>query len=204
MKGVVPDLILPDLNDAYEVGEAYQKYALPHDVIRASDRLKRWDRQALHLEKLREASAERIKGEQYFQYLRSDIERAKAEIAKNELSLNLETRLKQLEKEEDQRKSRNAERRKRFAEVEEDDKESFRIFRLSLDDLKRAELVPFGLGDASEDHVREVVDEVAELEKNLKWPSGVDMVKREGLAVLRDLIAAKTAASLALIEKGKE
>jgi hypothetical protein len=36
IKGVVPDLILPGLSDAYETGEGFKKYALPHDIIRRS------------------------------------------------------------------------------------------------------------------------------------------------------------------------
>ncbi len=204
IKGVVPDLILPDLNDAYEVGEGFQKYALPHDVIRASRGINPSDRADLHIAQLMEKSRERIGNEQYFNYLREDIERAKAEIAKNELSLNRQDRLSQLEEDEGRRHSRNAERRARFALVEEMDKKTFQIYRLTLDDLQKDELSLLDLNDRSEDYIRQAVDEVADLEKTLKWPSGIDSVKREGLAVLRDLVTAETAENIVVVEDEKE
>lgn len=201
IKGVTPDLIFPDINDAYEVGEGFQKYALPHDVIRGSSRLKPWDRDELYLDFLKERSEQRLEQVHYFQYLRSDIARARAEVAKNEISLNLKARLEQVEREERLRESRNEERRRRFAQMEEEDERTLQVFRLSLDDLSREELRPFDQDDHSEDYIREAVDELAELEKALKWPSGIDAIKRETLLILGDLVRATTAANLATIEK---
>ena len=137
----------------------------------------------------------------YFKYLLENISRAKDEVQKNSVSLNREVRMSELKENEVRRKIRTAEREERYAAMEDDDKKTFKIFRLTLDDLD-AELLPLFDGeDRSDDYIREAADEVADLEKTLKWPSGVDAVKREGLYVLRDLVAATRAGRLAGIIK---
>lgn len=200
IRGVVPDLILPDLNDAYEVGEGFQKYALPHDVINPSDFNPR-DRQDLFIRDLHEKSRERIDKEQYFKYLLEDIGRAKAELAKNRISLNRKTRMAELKESEDRRKIRTAERIERFVGVETEDKKTFQTYRLTLDDLEKESLPLLDLDDRSEDYIRQAIDEVADLEETLKWPSGIDSVKREGLHVLRDLVDAIRASRIAQIDE---
>jgi carboxyl-terminal processing protease len=201
IKGVVPDLILPDLNDAYEVGEGFQKYALPHDVIRPSAGFNPRDRQNLFIKDLHKKNGERIEKEQYFKYLRDDIDRAKAEFAENRSSLNREVRMAELKESEERRKVRRTEQIKRFAEVETEDKKTFTTYRLTLDDLEKESLPLLDLDDHSEDYIRRAVDEVADLEETLKWPSGIDSVKREGLHVLRDLVDAIRASRLAKIDE---
>jgi carboxyl-terminal processing protease len=198
---VVPDLILPDLNDAYEVGEGFQKYALPHDVIRPSAGFNPRDRQNLFIKDLHKKNGERIEKEQYFKYLRDDIDRAKAEFAENRSSLNREVRMAELKESEERRKVRRTEQIKRFAEVETEDKKTFTTYRLTLDDLEKESLPLLDLDDHSEDYIRRAVDEVADLEETLKWPSGIDSVKREGLHVLRDLVDAIRASRLAKIDE---
>ncbi|MGY8658832.1 MAG: carboxy terminal-processing peptidase [Verrucomicrobiales bacterium] len=201
IKGVTPDLILPSLSDAYEMGEGYKKYALPHDVIRRSSGFKPRDRQHLFITHLQDKSGKRVNQDPYFKYLLEDISRAKDEVQKNSVSLNREVRMSELKENEVRRKIRTAEREERYAAMEDDDKKTFKIFRLTLDDLD-AELLPLFDGeDRSDDYIREAADEVADLEKTLKWPSGVDAVKREGLYVLRDLVAATRAGRLAGIIK---
>ena len=51
--------------------------------------------------------------------------------------------------------------------------------------------------------MRQAKDEVADLDDTPEWPSGVDATKREGLAVLRDLVSAVKASKLAgVLERG--
>jgi len=190
IKGVIPDLILPDLDDAFEVGEGFQQYALPHDVIHASKGVKSRNRDDLFIPRLKEKSDERVSEEPYFKYLLEDIERNKAVIEKNEISLSRKVRLAELEENEKRRMTRNEERKKRFAEMEAVDRETFQIYRLTLDDLDADELPLVDPSDDSDDYIRRAVDEEADLEEGLDWPSGIDVVKREGLAVLQDLLAA--------------
>ena len=48
--------------------------------------------------------------------------------------------------------------------------------------------------------MRRAADEIADLEKALGWPNGIDAVQREGLHVLRDLIKAIESEGLAQVE----
>ena len=172
------------------MGEGFQQYALPHDVISASKGVKSRDRDDLFIPRLKEKSDERTSEERYFKYLLEDIERSKAKIEKNEVSLNREARLAELEENEKRRMTRNEEREKRFAEMEAVDQKTFQIYRLTLDDLHADELPLVDPNDDSDDYIRRAVDEEADLEEELDWPSGIDAVKREGLAVLQDLVTA--------------
>jgi len=128
--------------------------------------------------------------EPYFNYLNEDISRTEEKIEKNETALSLEVRLAEFKESEERRLARTEERKRRFAQVEKRDQKSFRIYRLTLDDLAEEELPLVDPSDDGDDYIRRAVDEEAELEEGLEWPSGVDPVKREGLAVLRDLIDA--------------
>ena len=59
------------------------------------------------------------------------------------------------------------------------------------------------LENDSQRHMRQAKDEVADLDDTPEWPSGVDATKREGLAVLRDLVSAVKASKLAgVLERG--
>lgn len=201
IKGVTPDLVLPDLTDAYEMGEGFKKYALPHDVIRRSAGFKPRDRQHLFVAHLQDKNIKRVRENQYFKYLQEDIGRAKEEIAKNSVSLNRDVRMAELKESEERRKKRTAERKARFEAMEAEDKKSFKVYRLTLDDLDTELLPLFDRDDRSDDHVRKAANELANLEETLKWPSGIDSVKRESLFVLRDLVDATRAGRIAGIIK---
>ena len=197
IKGVTPDLILPNLSDAGDRGEGSQKYVLPHDVIYPSPRFEPRDHTSLFIPALREKSRIRVSENQYFKYLNADIERARMVRAANSVSLNLSKRLAELKESEDRRKVRTEERIKRFAVVEEGDQKGLKILRLTLDDLEADRLPLFDSENIDDDYLRSAVDEIADLEKTLKWPSGIDAVKREGLDVLQDLVNAIRARRLA-------
>ena len=188
IKGVMPDLVLPDLSDAYESGEKFQDYALPHDVIRKSPGFEPLDRSNLFVSLLQANSQRRVSSDQEFSYLLDDIKRAEAEIGKNSVSLNREERLQELLANEETRKGRMKEREERFAKIEEEDKKTFKIYKLTLDHLDDEVLPLVDPSKAEEEYVRSAVDELDDLEQTLKWPSGVDSVKREGLQVLHDLV----------------
>lgn len=196
IKGVIPDIILPDVSDAEERGEGFLKYVLPHDVIRRSPGFQPRDQASLFIPALREKSRLRVSEHQYFKYLREDIERARASKAANSVSLNLKKRLAELKEQEDRRKTRTAEQLERFAAVEAEDKKTFTIRRLSLDDLEADPLPVFDPKTAKDEYLRRAADEISDLEKSLEWPSGIDAVKREGLHVLQDLVNANRARSL--------
>jgi carboxyl-terminal processing protease len=200
IKGVIPDLILPDLSDAYEKGEGFKKYALPHDIIRRSPNFKPFDRGGLFIDKLAQKSSQRVEAGQYFKYLRTDIDRARKEREENSISLNFEERLAELKEEEERRALRMQERAERFAAIEKKDQKEFKIYRLTLDDVNSGQLPLVDPKDESDDYIRRAVDEIADLEEALKWPSGIDAIKREGLHVLRDLIEVIESEAIAKVD----
>jgi carboxyl-terminal processing protease len=52
-----------------------------------------------------------------------------------------------------------------------------------------------------EKYMRKAKDETADLDDTPKWPSGMDVVKREGLAILTDLTLMTEAAKAAGVLK---
>lgn len=203
-KGVVPDIILPSVRDALEVGEQYADHALDHDKIRRARDFEPFKRQNLFLSMLEEKSAERVKNNQDFKYVVDDTERLEERVEKNEVSLNIQKRKEEIAEADLRRKSRNAERIKRFAKIEEKDEENFTMYRLTLDDVNAESLPEVDLEGDSERHMRQARDAVADLDDTPEWPSGIDSTKREGLAILRDLVSAVKAGQVAGVLKRDE
>jgi carboxyl-terminal processing protease len=188
IKGVEPDVQLPALTDVLEVGEGHAKHALPHDLIRPDSNFKPFDGSHLFIPELKKKSEARVSANQDFLYLREDMARIKKQLDENRISINLAERKKENAENEQRRKARNKERRERFEAVEKKDEESMKIYRLSLEDLESDVLPEVDLKDDDERHMRRAKDEVADLDDTPEWPSGIDAVKREGLAIMRDLI----------------
>ncbi len=189
MDGVVSDITLPSITDALEIGEAYLDHALPHDRIRRAADFEPLDPQALFIPLLKERSQERLKSNQDFQYIIEDTLKTKERIEENVLSLNKQERVEKLTESDTEQKARNAERRKRFAKVEEEDKNIFKFFKITLEDLEKgSDLKPFDPSDESGDYMRRAKDEAEDLIETPKWPTGMDPVKRESLSVLADLV----------------
>ena len=189
MDGVVPEIVLPSVTDALDVGEAYLENALPHDRIRPAANFKSQDAQALFIPRLKELSQERVEACEDFNYVIQDILKAKERIKKNEVSLNKAEREKDLAEADIQRKERNAERRIRFAETAEADAEKFKFYRVTLDDLEKgADLQAYDPSKENGDYMRRAVDETESLDDTPKWPSGLNLNKREAIQVLGDLI----------------
>lgn len=195
--GVVPDIIVPSVRDALEVGEKYADHALPYDKIRRARNLKPLNRQHLFLAMLEEKSAARIKKSKDFSYIVEDTERLEKRLKENQVSLNIEKRKVEIGEADARRKARNAERLKRFAELENKDKKAFKMYRLTLDDVNSKTLPEVNKETDAERHMRHAEDAVADLDDTPEWPSGIDATKREGLAVLRDLVGAIKASKIA-------
>ena len=188
MDGVVPQLILPSLTDALEIGEAYLDNPLPHDRIRPATNFEPSNPQALFIPRLKELSQERIKGSKDFSYVIEDVIKAKERIRLNQVSLNKERREKELSQEDKIQDARNAERRERFAKIAEEDKKTMKFMKLTLDDVAKPGLREYDPSAENAEYMRKAKDENADLDDTPKWPSGMDPVKRESLHVLRDLV----------------
>jgi len=197
LKGVESDIVLPSIIDALEVGEEYLDHAMAHDNIRRAPNFEALDRSNLFVPALIMKSEERVKASKDFAYLSEDALRMSERRKENRLSLNKEERKKELLENEERSNKRNEERRKRFALMEEADKKVLRFFRLNLADLEREELEEIDRAKEKESHMRQAKDDVAELDDTPEWPSSLDPIKREGIAILSDMVEVTERARLA-------
>ncbi|MCE0485096.1 MAG: carboxy terminal-processing peptidase [Methylacidiphilales bacterium] len=106
-KGVIPDIVLPSVLDALELGETTLPYYLPYDEVPkvTYDNL---NLTAPYLPDLRTHSAARVAASPDFGYVRQDIAYYKKKVHDNTVSLNEATRLK----EQADLKALNAQRKK--------------------------------------------------------------------------------------------
>lgn len=197
LKGVESDIVLPSLLDAYEVGEKYMDHALAHDNIKRAPGFRELNRGNLFLPLIKGQSMKRIGKSQDFKYIQEDAARLIDRRKKNIISLNKETRKKDLAEAEERKSKRNVERRKRFGELAETDKKTFRFFRLNLEDVAAEKLVEIDREKDKESYMRQAKDGVADLDDTPDWPSSLDPVKREGIHILADLIEATARAGMA-------
>jgi carboxyl-terminal processing protease len=93
-KGVVPDIVLPSLLDAFELGETTLKYYLPWDTI-APVTFDRLNFAEPYVTDLKTRSDARVAASQDFNYLRQDIAFYKKRVTDTTVSLNEATRLKE-------------------------------------------------------------------------------------------------------------
>jgi carboxyl-terminal processing protease len=109
-RGVTPDIALPSLIDASEVGESTRDRALPWDHIEPAAFKVEGDLkpQTATLEKLHD---ERTSGSEDFKYLREDIAALDAVRNQKTLSLNLKTREAERKRQESERLARENELR---------------------------------------------------------------------------------------------
>jgi len=188
-KGVVPDVILPSLTDALEVGEAYLDHPLDYDTIRPAPDFTPMKKEQLFVPRLKELSTERVAASKDFAYVAEDVAKAKARIRENSVSLNLAQRKKELDEIEAQQQQRNAERKERFANVQKKDREDLTFYKLSLDDVEKGgDILKFDPSAENEGYMRKAKDETAALDDTPPWPSALDPHKREGVQILSDLV----------------
>lgn len=189
-EGVVPDIILPSITDALDIGESSLRHPLPHDRISPAAGFRQMNADQLFLPRLKELSRERVRHNKDFSYVIEDVLKNKDRIERNKISLNLANRKSELEEADATQKERNAERRARFNEMAARDRELFKFYRLTLDDLDLQQgLEAIDPMDDSDDNMRRATDETADLDDTPEWPSRLDPVKREALAVIQDMVS---------------
>ena len=89
-------------------------------------------------------------------------------------------------------------RTERFEAITKQDKETTKFYRLTLTDVNENKAITtYDPSVEDEKYMRKAKDETADLDDSPKWPSGMDMVKRESLAILMDLTQATEAAKAA-------
>ncbi len=198
VEGVVSDVVIPNVTEALEIGEEYLEHPLVHDRIRPAGDFKPLNPQALFIPRLKELSQERVVADKDFTYILEDVAKAKGRMKANVVSLNKAVREKELAESDQLQKSRNAERRVRFDKIAEADKKNLSFYKVTLDDLDTgADLKAYNPGDESAEYMRRAKDETADLDITPKWPTGLDPVKRESLAIIKDLVDLTESARLA-------
>ncbi|WP_234045089.1 carboxy terminal-processing peptidase [Haloferula rosea] len=203
--GVVPDVILPSLTDALEIGESYLDHALDHDIIRPAPGFDPLPKANLFLPRLKELSSERLDKSKDFAYIIEDVSKERSRRRENQVSLNLEKRRTELEDADERQRVRNEERRKRFAEVAKRDASQMKFYELSLDAVEaQAPLKQVDPSDEKSDYMRRAKDKTAELDTTPEWPSRLDPFKREALAVTADLVEITRNAKMAGMLKSSE
>jgi carboxyl-terminal processing protease len=141
MKGVVPDIILPDvLNYSDEIGETSLENALPWDTIPSAN----YDKLNLvepYLAALRQNSDARIATNQDFIYINQDIEQFKKLQADKTVSLNEREQIKEREANQARQKARDQERAARKAS-------GIKIYEITVENADKPGF-PLALGDTN-------------------------------------------------------
>ncbi len=188
-RGVVPDIILPSLSDALEIGEAYLDRALDHDIIRPAPGFEPLEKKNLFIPHLKEESSERIKESKDFAYIMEDVMKERNRCRENSVSLNIEERREELAEADERQHERNAERRKRFAEMAAEDRRTKKFYRLTLDQIENEEpLQEIDPAQEAEDYMRRAENKTEQLDDTPEWPSHLDPFEREGLEILGGLV----------------
>lgn len=115
LRGVIPDIVLPSVNDYLEIGEASLQDPLPWDVVPPAFYKKQPSIIPLILPELRARSQKRIQNSQDFKYIEEDIQRLREQLADRSVSLNEQARRREREEQKARMEAREAERKTREA-----------------------------------------------------------------------------------------
>lgn len=184
LKGIVPDIILPSVNNHAEVGEAALEYALPWSEIPAAS-FEPLNRIEPLLTELRDRSEARIATDQDFLYIKEDIDHYRKFIADRSVSLNEEIRRREKQETDKRLETRNREIRSRPAP---DDT----IYELSLKHVGLPGLPPpldpTAISKTEGTSFRVLHPDEPEEDAESKAPS-VDATLREAQRILLDLVS---------------
>jgi carboxyl-terminal processing protease len=108
LKGVIPDIVLPSINNYLETGESSLTNALPWDTI-DSAKFDRLDRVTGYLPALKEKSSLRIGRSKDWDWVKEDVERFRKLQAEKTVSLNQAERLKERDENKTRAKARKKE-----------------------------------------------------------------------------------------------
>ena len=131
LHGVASDIVLPTLTDLPEFGEGALKNCLNYDEVPKA-RFTKWSN-ALFIDELKRRSAERVPQNQEFHYVMEDMERLRKKLDENRVSLNEDTRKKELQDEKARKETRSKERLARHEEEPN-------IYRVTLDNVDKPNL----------------------------------------------------------------
>jgi carboxyl-terminal processing protease len=108
LRGVTPDIVLPSVNNHFDVGEGSLDNPLEWDTIRPAV-YEKVNRVAPHLGELKKRSRQRLETDPDFAFIREEIERYQKLKAEKSVSLNETVRLKEKEESDARTKARKRE-----------------------------------------------------------------------------------------------
>ncbi len=194
LKGVEPDLVLPSIRDVLDIGEASADNPLPYDTIPAR-KYNLIHEKGFPVADLTKRLDERVKTNPEFQYIVDESKRLKDRIDRNTVSLNLAERQKETAETKARREKQDAERSARVKEIAAKNKEGFKVYHLTLDNVDKPDLViesdftreqSTGMRMAKRDDDEEVEPAAA------KFPFGLEPMKLEAVNIMRDLLGLTT------------
>ena len=133
LHGVASDIVLPTLTDLPEFGEGALKNCLPYDEVPKARYTKWSDGHPLFVEELKRRSADRVQHDTEFHYVMEDMERLRHKLDENRITLNEDTRRKEIQDEKLRKETRSKER---LAHHQEEPS----IYRLTLDTVDKPDL----------------------------------------------------------------
>ncbi len=108
LKGVVPDVVLPSINNFADIGESALSNALPWNTI-PPVRFDKTEKVTRVLPDLQRRSGERVAKDRDYAYIAEDIERYKKQLADRTISLNEKKRRQEMEADRNRAAVRKAE-----------------------------------------------------------------------------------------------
>jgi carboxyl-terminal processing protease len=174
LHGVGSDIVLPTLTDLPEFGEGALKNALPYDEVPKA-RFTKWsDGHPLFVEELKRRSSERVQHDPEFHYVMEDMERLRHKLDDNRITLNEDTRRKEIQDEKLRKETRSKDRLARRQEEPS-------IYRLTLDtvDKPNLQLIMYP-GKLAEAKTKAGATKVS--------PEAIDPERDETLNILADLV----------------
>src|SRR5438105_1240787 len=197
LHGVASDVILPSLSDLPEFGESALKNALPYDEVSKAKYTKWSDTHSLFIDQLRRRSEERAKGDPEFHYVMEHMDRLRHKIDGNRITLNEDSRKKELADDKLRKETRSKDRLAR-------NQEEPQIYRVTLDTVDKPNLqlvmYPGKLAEAKKNGVAPKVDPEAApdadsdliggaggADDDTKTPA-IDPERDEALNILADLV----------------
>ena len=211
LKGVESDVVLPSRLAHLDFGEDALKYPMAYDEVKPAD-YEKWPGPQPDLNELRARSTARVKEDPEFHYVEQDIDKMETRMKENKLSLNKETREKELAADKKRIEDIKAERLarhlenpvtyvltladvdkpklERLAVIEKNDKDKDKkAVKADNADAKAADPAAAAGDDA---------DDIDDADFSTKEKAdAVDPVKTESLSILEDAIEQERRAKLA-------
>ena len=188
LKGVTPDVHMPSVNDLADYGEESLENPLPWETIDPAT-YEPARNTPLPFKDLQARTTSRIGTDQEFKYVTEDMERYKERKERNEISLNRADRESESKELEAIRVAREDERIKRFAETREKEKDLFKVYSLTQDNVRDEKLtLRADLSNEAASGMMTKPKKEDPREKALEYPHLFDPYKRETLRILLDFI----------------